>query len=220
MGSLTVGEIFTRVKNLFGDQDGLQITEAMCINWINDAMREAVMQHDNLFPEEAFIATVVDQSDYSLPSDLLSLTHVWYTDNDTYYVLKWLSPTEFNEYIDGFTGDYYGAGFPLVYTRFTNGTIKLFPKPDVSTANGLKIVYNRYHTPVAASGDTPETPQYYDSYLEHFCMMKAYELDENWEASDRKAQLVQNTLDFNNNRDAWYGRETYPTVMPVAEDYL
>lgn len=217
----TVSDIFTRVKNLFGDQDGTQITEAMCINWINDAQKEAVMQHENLHPEEAFINTVDGTQVYTLPADLLSLTHVWYSDGDTYFVLKWMSPTEFNEYIDGWSGSaYYGEGFPLVYTRIKESEITLFPIPDTSVTNGLKVVYSRYPVDVSVSGSTIDLPKYYDQFVEHFCMMKAYELDENWEASDRKAALVQNTLDFNNNREAWYGRERYPSVMPVAEDYL
>lgn len=218
---MLVSEIFTRVKNLFGDQDGIQVTEAMCINWINDAQKEAVMQHDNLLMEEAFINVVDGTQTYALPADLLTLNHLWYSDGDTYYVLKWMSPTEFNEYIDGWAGTaHYGEGFPLVYTRIKENEVTLFPVPDTSTTNGLKVVYARYPTDVTVSGSTIDLPKYYDQYVEHFCMMKAYELDENWEASDRKAALVQNTLDFNNNRDAWFGRERYPSVMPVAEDYL
>jgi hypothetical protein len=50
-------------------------------------------------------------------------------------------------------------------------------------------------------------------------MMKAYEMDEDWDSADRKAQLIQSTIDFNNSREGWFGRETYPVVSTNYQDY-
>lgn len=220
MADLTVGDIFTRVKDLFGDQDGVQITEAMVIRWINDAQREAVMQHEGLLTTEGFISTVLNQQDYTLPTDLFTLTHLYYKDDDTYYMLRYMPVLAMNKYADGWDGEDYGTGYPVAYTRPIDGTISLFPIPDKSVTNGLKLEYSRYPTDVVDSTSALDLPQYYHSYIEDFVLMRAYELDENWEASDRKAAILQAKLDFNNNRESWFGRDTYPSVIPMTEDYF
>ena len=44
-------------------------------------------------------------------------------------------------------------------------------------------------------------------------------MDEDWESAQQKATQVQGDLDFNNNRQYWFGRETYPTVSSSYQDY-
>lgn len=218
---MNVTSVFTRVKNLFGDQNGTQITEAMVINWINDAQREAAMQHENLLPTTSFANTVAGTAEYAIPSDLLALRHLYYLSGESYYPLKYAPLAQMDEYVvDWYDGTKYGTAIPVLWTREKEGFIRLFPTPDVSSTNGLKFIYSRYPVDVTVGASEIDLPEYYSSYVEHFCMLKAYELDENWEASDRKAQLVQNTLDFNNNRDAWYGQDRYPSVTPNWEDSL
>lgn len=219
MTALTVGDIFTRVTNVFGDVNGIQVTEAMVIIWINDAQREAVMQHEGLLTTEAFIDTIVEQQVYTLPEDLFSLTHAYYKDNGTFYNLRYLTVAEFDEYINGWSGDHYGPGIPLVWTRVKNGEITLFPAPDTAVTGGLKLIYSRYATNVTATASEIDLPDYYHSFVEHFCMMKVYEMDEDWEASDRKAALLQSNLDFNNGRESWFGKDSYPAIIPKIEDY-
>lgn len=220
MTALTVGDIFARVQNIFGDVNGIQITEAKVIIWINDAQREAVMQHEGLLVAEAFIDTVAEQQVYTLPEDLFALSHLYAKSNNTYYNVKYMSTTEFDEYINGWSGDIYGPGMPLVWTRVKNGEVTLFPKPDIATVDGIKIIYSRYPVNVTVTASEIDLPDYYHAFVEHFCMMKAYEMDEDWEASDRKAALLQSNLDFNNGRESWFGKDSYPAITPKFEDYF
>lgn len=216
---MNVTSVFTRIKNLFGDQNSTQITEAMVILWINDAQREAAMQHENLLPTVSFISTVADTADYALPSDLLALRHVSYKSDTDYYPLKFVTVQQLNEHIGNwYTGVAHDNGVPTLWTREKNGFIRIFPEPNTVITDGIKLFYSRYPVDVTVGGSLIDLPAYYDSYVEHYCMLKAYELDENWEASDRKAQLVQNTLDFNNNRDAWFAQGEYPSVSPTWDD--
>lgn len=216
MTALTVSKVFTRVQNLFGDTDQIQITEAMVIDWINDAQREAVMQHEALLPEETTIAAVADQSTYSLPSDLFTLRHVYFDG----YMIKYMTQLELNERVDGWRNPdlFPSAVLPVAYTRVKDNEIILFPAPTESGT--ITVVYSRYSQDVTTTADPIDLPEYYHSYVEHFCMMKAYELDENWDASDRKASILQKTLDFNNAKETWFGRDTFPHVTVMPEDYL
>lgn len=216
-GKLTVTEIVTRVQRAFGDESAVQVTEADIIRWINDACREAVMQHENLLQTMAVIDSVVSQTDYDLPADCLTVNSVLFRNsadaNASYYDLRYFSQTRMNRQVDGWQGNDYGTGTPAVFTRgVVEGKFSVFPAPDAAYVGGIKIIYARYAADVNTNADPIDLPAYYHPYVEHFCMMKAYEMDEDWESADRKAQLIQSTLSFNNNRESWFGQETYPVI--------
>lgn len=222
MAALTVSDIFTRVQRLFGDESAVQVTEADVIRWINDAQREVAMQHESMLIKEDTLSSVAGTNEYALPSDLFTLNHVSYKDGDTagsFYPLRWLPLAALNEYAGGWDGTDYTSGYPQVYTKDENGKIILFPTPDKTATNNIKLIYSRYPVDLTSSSDAIDLPHYYHSYVEHFCMMKAYEMDEDWEAADKKAQLLQSTIDFNNSRESWFGRENYPSVTPILEDW-
>lgn len=216
----TVTDIFTRVQRSFGDESAVQVTEADVIRWINDAQREAVMQHEGLLFKESFLSAVAGTQEYALPSDLFTLTHVSYRDGDTgrFFPLRYIAKSALNEYVPGWDGDT-STGYPRFYTRDELNKIIFYPNPSTSWTNNIKLEYSRYPVDLVDANDAIDLPPYYHSYVEHFCMMKAYEMDEDWESVDKKAALVQSTLDFNNSREAWFGRETYPSVNPIAEDF-
>lgn len=216
-GTLTVGEIFRRVQNIFGDTHGIQITEDMVVDWVNDACREAVMQGEGrILQTLSTISTVAGQADYELPNNLFALMSVYHLTESSYYFLTRLPVSAMDRQIDGWQGTAYGTGTPQAYTVIGN-KLYLAPVPSIATTDGIKLLYARWHTDVQSIEDSPDLPNYLHSYVEHFCMMKAYELDEDWESYDRKAALVQSTLNYNQNREATFGRETYPTIVEVPD---
>lgn len=221
MTAFTVSDIFTRVQRSFGDESAVQVTEADVLRWINDAQREAVMQHEGLLMSTSTLDTTADTAEYTLPATCFTLHHVEYRDSTTtsYYPLRWIPEAAANQYAAGWDGNDYSSGVPQVYLKITNDKIILFPRPDKTVTAGIKLTYSRYPVDLTSNSDSIDLPHYYHAYVEHFCMMKAYEMDEDWESADRKAQLIQSTLDFNNNRESWFGRESYPAVTPILEDY-
>lgn len=224
MSTLTPTNILNRVQRLFGDEAEVQVTQSDLVMWINDAQREVVMQHENLLQKTGTISSVAGQRDYTLPTDLFTLQQVGYKDstNNSFYPLRYLAPKAVEEYMPGFDGPDYSTDLPVFYTRgYDKGKLTLLPIPDKSLTNNIQLIYSRYSTDIAdlATG-VIDLPEYYHQFVLEYCMMKAYEMDENWEAADRKAQYVQSTLDFNNNRESWFGREVYPSVVPTSEDYL
>lgn len=221
MSALTVADIFRRVQTSFGDESAVQVTEQKVIDWINDAQREAVMQHEGLLMTTGTLSSVANQGEYALPSNCFTLLHVKYRDSDdaSYYALRFMPSVEMNVYIAGWDGPDYHSGYPQVFTKIGDDKIGLFPRPDRSLAGNIQLVYARYANDLTASTDPIDLPHYYHSYVEHFCMMKAYEMDEDWEAAQQKAAVLQSTLNFNNSREAWFGRESYPSVTPMPEDY-
>ncbi len=226
-GTMTAGDIITRVTRVFGDESAVQIQQADIIRWINDAQREAVMQHENLLQKSTTIDSVAGQATYPLPNDLFTLGAVYYRDtvdpNGSPYMLRSFSREKMDQVADGWQGNDFGPGIPQVYTRATEtntiSSITLFPTPNASRAGGIKLLYSRFATDITAANQDIDLPAYYYGYVEQYCLMKAYEMDEDWESADKKASYIQSTIDFNNNRDAWFGRGTYPTITADDEDF-
>lgn len=218
MSKLSAQDVLTRVQRQFGDEASVQIIQADVIRWINDCQREIVMQHENLLQAQTTVNTVVNTNAYTLPTNLLSIQLVEGIDsiNSGYFALRYLS----SEGIQQFAPNTTDTGTPVYYTRgSTEGQLVVYPTPDTSIASGLRITYSRYSTDIVGINDAIDLPEYYHQLVVEYCLMKAYEMDENWEAADRKAQYVQSTADFNNNREGWFGHDKYPSITTVAEDY-
>lgn len=210
---VSVSDVFTRVRRTFGDEAGVQVTQADLIRWINDAQREAVMQNEGLLQKVGYIASVAGTKEYTYPADLFVLHHLYYRESATnaYYALKGLSLRDFSEYVDGWDGATF-QGIPVVYTQQEDGKVIVFPTPEASVANGIKLIYSRYATDVVDQNSLIDLPAYLHTFVINFCLMQAYEMDEDWESASQKATQIQGDLDFNNNRKFWFGRETYPTI--------
>lgn len=218
-GTLTVQDVITRVQRTFGDESSAQVTQADIIRWINDAQREAVMQNEGLLQTVGYLPTVQGTIEYTLPTDLFVLTHLYVKDSSSqsYYALKWLALKEFTEHLDGWDGSTYQS-YPLVYTNQQKGKVVIFPAPTASVANGIKMIYSRYATDVVDINSTIDLPPYLHTYVVNFCIMQAYEMDEDWESAGQKASQIQGDLDFNNNRQYWFGRDEYPFISTSNED--
>lgn len=218
MTALTGTDIKARVLSLFGDTAGVQVADTDIVAWINDAQREIYMQHEGLAQKTSNANSVAGTGTYALPADLLTLQSVSYKDTVTgsFYDLRFLSSEDLDQQFNDWNTS---SGSPAFYSRGeTQGQLLILPIPDSSVANGIKYVYSRYSTDIAAIASPLDVPEYYHQTVLEYCLMKAYELDENWEASDRKSDYVQSTIDFNNSRDGWFGHETFPTISPLDED--
>ena len=218
-GTLSVADVITRVQRTFGDESSAQVTQADIIRWINDAQREAVMQNEGLLTTTGFVNTVAGTDEYSLPSDCFVLLHVFVKDGASaaYYAVKWLALAEFTQQIDGWDGAGLSS-YPVVFTQENRDKLTLFPLPTTSVAQGIKLIYGRYATDVVDTNSTIDLPVYLHNYVVNYCLLQAYEMDEDWEAAQQKASQIQGDLDFNNNRQFWFGRESYPAISTDFQD--
>lgn len=219
---MNIANVISRIQRQFGDESGVQVTEADVLRWINDAQNEAVLQHSNLLMSSATVATVANQQAYNLPAGLLDVKMIRYKTNSTdlsSYPMRFLTTQELDEYFATWNGTDY-LGEPLYFTRGANQTqFRVFPVPDHSLGT-FTLEFSRYPVDVTTAADTIDLPVYYHPYVIEFCLMKAYEMDEEWDAMDRKAAYVQSTLDANFGRDETFGKNSYPSVTPVSEDYV
>lgn len=215
----TVQEILTSVQREFGDESGVQLTQTDVIRWINQGMRQIVMQNENLLLTEGLQSTIANQQSYTLPADLLILKGVHYKQQSQtqFFKLKGYELATFNELLDGWDGSTDGYGYPTVYTVIGN-TFRLWPVPTVAVANSLKVYYNRTPIPVVTTLDTPELPVLYHEPIIKYCMLQAYKMDEDWDAAGNQVQDLDRDINTLRGRQDWQTQGTYPTITTLVED--
>lgn len=216
---MIVSDIIVRVRRVFGDEAAVQVTDDDIIRWINDGQVELIKRNGEALQKTAFIDLVANQSTYTLPTDLLLMRTLRYkySDMSSYSLVKYESMQQFDESVDGWDGTLYTSCYPKFYTMYEGKAI-LFPTPDQSNVQGLKVLYNQKPTDVVNTTDTLALPLIYHNSLVRYCLWQASLLDEDLDP----ATLYQK--DFNDdanrlmNRETTEGISTYPVITVRDED--
>lgn len=163
---MLVSDIISRVRNIAGDINVLQFTDATVIQWINDGMRQCAIDN-GLLQKRGTQNTVVDQTDYNLPADILRLHSVKYDGNK-------LPIRTLEEYDKIGSFDDTGSGTPVGCYVWA-AKLTLFPKPDAIKVLIIDYIYSPVEVTVA--GDTPGIPASYHSRLVDYCLAQVAQQD-------------------------------------------
>lgn len=214
-------QIGTRIKRQFGDESGVQVTDADVMMWLNDAIREAVIQNSSINIKRKFVPALVGQNLNKLPDpeNLVGVRTISYRHDasSAYIPLEYLSPVQFDTLIPdwNFSGN---TGHPCFYTSDSTSKFRVYPAPQVNDGLGFTVEYNSFFCEVDDLTIPMEISGRYYQYLVEYCLMKAYEMDENWEAADRKASFIQSTLNVLASEDGNQHQQTYPVISTLPED--
>ena|SRR5258708_39959192 len=189
------------------------------MRWINDGQIEIIKYNDAALQKTGFVSLVNGQSQYTLPADLMLLRSLRYkfADMVSFSALKYKSIQEFDDSIDGWDGSTYTTGNPVFFTMYEGAAI-LFPTPNQSVTNGLKVLYNQKPIDVVALSDNLSLPIIYHNILLKYCMWQASLLDEDHDPA------TQYRTDFQEDMDRVIGRETtdptatYPVITVLEFD--
>ena len=205
-------DVVTRVKRTFGDEAGVQISDADIIRWINDAQQEIALNNEQLMQATASASAVQNQMDYDVPADFSILKFLKYKG----YRLKHMSFQEFNEYIDGYSEEStYGPGIPEIFMVW-EGLITVFPKPQENLTDAFKIYYIKTPAPISTLADDLSLPLVYHNPIVNFCLKQAYELDEDYQKASIKQQEFSDTTMKLNDREKV--QDYYPRITTLPED--
>lgn len=232
MSKLTVGDVIERVQRQFGDESGVQVTNADVIRWIDDAYREVALQNEDIHYRNIYPTYTRNDARISLDGNSAYQIYALYYRQDGasnfYEKLKYLNPVEMDEYLPGWQTINEGTPFnrnlpvgtPQFYTRSFSGSLIVYPAPEFETDPQafMATIYAASFSPSGSLNEDLDLPEHLHNLVVEFCLMKAYEMDEDWQAAQVKAEYVQSTLDFNAGRDAWVERDTYPTITVRLED--
>lgn len=209
MAALTVAQISLHVKRQFGDEAGAQITDADVIRWVNDAQRELAL-NNNLLQVRATTTLVATQTEYSLPTDILTLHSIKFKGVS----LMGISLQEADALIS--TADP-TTGRPTHYWMWANG-LSVYPTPDSSVVDVITLYYTRQPVDVVNTTDYPELPVQYHNRIKEFCLAQAYELDDNLQGAQMKMGQFTQGADKLKDNESWQQRDVYPSITVGADD--
>ena len=211
MGDVTVANIAARVRRQQGDEAGLILTDGAFIDWVNDAMKEIVLQND-LLKWRSTALSVVGQPNYAVPSDLLRFHSLTYDGE----ALREISLQEAQRVVPNIDDtSNYTRGVPQSFWQFGN---EFFIWPAPASAKSLVIYYNRKPTAVTLIGNTPELNARYDNRLIEYCMAQAAELDNDDQRASNKLGQFQEGLDRAQDQEVDSG--VYPHMsVPLADSF-
>jgi hypothetical protein len=213
--------IATRVKRLFGDESGVQVINDDIIDWLNDAMTEAAVQNGSINLKRTYIPAIRGEFIVTLPTNLnIAAIHsvAYRSSGSTAYIpLTFASSNSFEELFPDWENST-ATGVPTFYSSNSNNQLKVFPSPSATDGLGFSVMYNSFFTDYTDLEEEMDISPRYFQYLLEYCLMKAYEMDENWEAADRKASFIQSTLNSLSSDDSNMNQTKYPILSSTPED--
>lgn len=170
---MLVSDIVRRVRESAGDIGVLQFSNATLTDWINDAVRECVIEN-SLLQSKATSSTVIGQKDYNLPVDIFKIHSVWY---DT--VKLEVCTLEQWEALYGTES----PSGPPTHCYVYAGVLTLGSTP----AEVKPLVINYTKLPAAITYDgtnwnptTPSIPEYYHNRLVAYCLAQVAMQDDDF----------------------------------------
>lgn len=213
--SFTGNDVALRVRSQFGDTSGAQLGDPALLSWINDGQREIV--NSNQILRATKIADVTaGQAEYSFPTDKVLVIEAIYIEG---YPLTALTAQEAREYIKKLD--------PKAETKANNpniwyeraGIITLYPVPDKTITNGLKLEYIKNPATLTSLDNTLSIPDTYFNPLVNYVISQALEMDENYDAASYKNRQFRESLDRQNLKDTISQDSLYSQILADPLDY-
>jgi hypothetical protein len=202
------------VKRQFGDPDGRQITDADILRWINTAQQEIVSQNP-ILKETIVTGVVAGQDVYEYPSQ-----EVQYIEALHYNGVP-LEPYTFQEaqnyILQRKVETTMENSRPVIWYE-RNGEVWLYPKPDKTIADILKMFYIKRPADLLSLADPIQLPDRYYQRIIDLVLSRAYQLDENWEAAKYKQAEYITGMDMLANQENVTQVSTYPSISVRVED--
>lgn len=207
-------DVASRVRTGFGDSSGAQLADSSILSWINDGQRE-IVNSNPILRATKITDVVAGQSDYSFPNDKVLSIEALYISG---YPLTNLSPQAAREYIQAQDpAKLLNAERPDVWYERA-GIITLFPVPNKTVSNGLKLEYITNPVSLSLLSSALSIPDRYFNELVNYVIAQALEMDENYDASNMKLRQFRDGLDRLSTKDTLSQDSQYTAIMADPAD--
>jgi hypothetical protein len=207
----TAQDVLNYVKKQFGDFSGVQVTDSDIFTWINAAQLEIVTRNE---PVKRVSTTdlTAGQYKYTFPSDYLKVERLRVNG----LTLRYMSFQEADEYINQTDPNNVATGVPQIWYEY-GGQFMLWPVPNTTAVGAIEVFNVPAPTVVTAAANPLSVPDvYYNRLLEEF-LRHAYEMDENFVASQVKASQFSQGLDLQSLGDS-QDNSYYPRITVLEDD--
>lgn len=208
----TVLDIAATVRRQFGDESGVQITDNDIYRWVTDGQKDIAVKN-KVLKGRAQVDSVSGQAEYSMPLVNIASIESIHWDGSP---LAGLPYPEVESYIKDYSGNAAAAGVPVVWYEWA-GTITFWPKPATTTVAVITLLYTRLPDAVTGMADVLSLPDRYFNTLVKYVLSQAYEMDEDWDASNFKIKQLGEDLDNMADDERSTSSMTYPVINALVE---
>lgn len=211
---MLVADIVQRVRDAAGDTAVLQFSNATLTSWINDGIRECVTEN-SLLQVKASQNTVINQTDYALPTDIFKFHSVLVNQ----FKLEMITLQQWEERNAGEVNMTSDAGEPTCCYVYA-GVLTIWPKP--SAVVPLTINYTKlptaitYTDPNVWNPTTPSIPEHYHSRIVTYCLAQIAMQDDNYEKY--QALMLEFQTGVKQLNDARHEDDLYPFISVSSRD--
>ena len=206
----TAQEVADYVKRQFGDESGVQVTDTDIIHWINNATRDIYALKEPI-KSIATAATVANQAQYSWPSNILQVQSLRVNNKP----LRQMTFQEAERHVLDNDPNGTAIGEPEIWYEY-GGQFFLYPKPSGSKSDAIQIFYIPAPDMISTILENLHIPDpLFNALLDHV-LGQAYEMDENFEAAQLKAQSFGEYMNADVNGDV--EPDFYPFITISPED--
>lgn len=201
-------DIAAQVRRQFGDEAGVQLLDVDIVGWINDA-QEAISNVNRVIKARARLDSIKGVSTYQFPNrDIQQIESLHY--NST--LLENVTYAEAEQ--SGKIGDTITQGQPRCWWEW-GGSFTFWPTPPDSQRIDLR--YSMRPTRLSSLSDTLGVPDKYYATVRLYVMQQAYELDENFNASQLKSNQFEANLSIFGEEERTAQNMTYETITIVHD---
>jgi phage terminase large subunit-like protein len=171
----TVGNVYDAVKRIFGDESGVQLTNADIVRWINEAQVD-VSKQNQILQTTATIAVVANTATYSLTSVSPAIDSVASLLLDGRRVGN-IPISQAEESISLSDPEGTETGAPQFWYAW-GGDVTFWPKPNKNHTMLIRYIAQPANVTTTTT-DVLSLPDETFTDIVNFVLMKAYEMDEN-----------------------------------------
>lgn len=210
---MLVSEIVTRVRDAAGDTAILQFTNATLTSWINDGIRECVVEN-SLLQVRAAQNTVINQSEYALPSDIFKFHSVLVNQ----FKLEMITLEQWEERNAGEINMSADSGEPVCCYVYA-GVLNIWPKPSAVvplTINYTKLPAAIIYAEPIWTPSSPTIPEQYHNRLVTYCLAQIAQQDDNFEKY--QALMLEFQTGVKQLNDSRHEDDLYPFMSVSSRD--
>lgn len=203
----TFGQLTQDIKRVFGDESGVQLDNSDIQRWANAAQQEIVTSNKAIKAKSS-IPSVAGTASYTFPAVKIQQIEALHYDNVR---LENLPFSEAERLILSQDPGQEETGTPVIWYEWA-GEFTLWPKPD--DVKLITIYFTAY--PVELTGDTSQflsLPDKFYNAVVDYIMSKAYEMDEDMQASQLAEQRFRTALEGQMEDERQAQHMTYPIVV-------
>lgn len=209
----TFGVLVQEIKRVFGDESGVQLDNTDIQRWANAAQTE-IVNNNKAIKAKSTIPSVVGTVNYLFPDIKIQQIESLHYDNVR---LENLPFAEAERYLISYDPEGNQSGTPSFWYEW-DGTLTLWPKPDA--VKNITLYYTAY--PTELTGDTSQyldVPDKFYNAVVDFCLMKAYEMDEDMQSSQMAEQRFRAALENQMEDERQAQHMTYPVIIDVVSEW-